>query len=104
MASEPPRLDEVTVRRVAHRARLRLSDEQVALFTKQLASVHSYIEQLDELDTTDVPPMAHALELTNVLRQDVTHPTWSAQTVLGNAPRRRDGYFQVPKVLDRKST
>jgi aspartyl-tRNA(Asn)/glutamyl-tRNA(Gln) amidotransferase subunit C len=96
-------LDEAAVRHVAHLARLEVSDEEVARFAEQLSTILAYVEQLNELDTTGVPPTAHALPVTNVFRDDTAHPSWGPDRALHNAPRRQDGFFQVPKVLDQES-
>ena len=100
----PQRLDEATVRHVAHLARLTVTDEEVARFSAQLSAVLDYVEQLDQLDTSDVPPTAHPLPVTNVLRADTPHAPLSRDDVLHNAPDHGEGFFRVPKVLDRHTT
>ncbi len=92
-------LDEAEVRHVAHLARLVVSDEEVARFAKQLASILHYFEQLNQVDTSNVEPTAHALPVTNVFRDDVVKPSWPPGRALHNAPEHRDGFFTVPKVL-----
>ncbi|MGB2986570.1 MAG: Asp-tRNA(Asn)/Glu-tRNA(Gln) amidotransferase subunit GatC [Phycisphaerae bacterium] len=99
----PPSLDEATVRHVAHLARLEISDEEVARFAEQLSSILGYIEKLNELDTTDVPPTAHALAISNVFREDAVRPSCEADRALHNAPQCQEGFFRVPKVLDQES-
>jgi len=96
-------LDQATVRHVAQLARLRISDEEVARFAEQLSSILTYVEQLNELDTRDVPPTAHPLPVTNVMRDDAVRPCWEPDTALRNAPQSQDGFFRVPKVLDQES-
>ena len=94
------RLDEATVRHVAGLARLNVSDDEVALFARQLAAVLDYVDQINELNTDDVPPMAHALPLVNVFREDSVDPSYKPADALSNAPDSHDGFFKVPKVLD----
>lgn len=94
------RLNDDAVRHVAQLARLRVTDDEVRLYANQLAKVLDYMEQLNELDTGDVPPMAHAVPLTNVLREDVVRESWPAEAALANAPQKQDGFFRLPKVLD----
>lgn len=96
-------LDEEAVRHVAHLARLAVTSEEVACFARQLSKILQFMEQLSEVDTTGVPPTAHAVPGRNVLRRDVVRPPWGPEQALHNAPARRDDFFQVPKVLDRES-
>ncbi len=84
---------------VAKLARLKLSDAQIDQFTGQLAHVLEYIAKLNELDVSDVEPMAHALELSNVLREDVERPGLAVTAALANAPQQAEPFFRVPKVL-----
>ena len=96
-------LDESTVRHVAHLARLHLSADEVARFAQQLSSVVDYVKQLNELDTSDVPPTTHPLPLRNVFREDTTSASWEPDQALHNAPKRRGDFFEVPRVLDQDS-
>ena len=80
------KLNEDAVRHVAHLARLAVSDEEVAMFSRQLSAVLEYVAQLDELDTADVPPTAHPLPLSNVLRNDVVGQCVTNEAALENAP------------------
>ncbi len=97
------KLDEQAVRHVAHLARLSVTDDEVARYAQQLSRVLTYVEQLNELDTEGVPPTAHALPVSNVLRADeLGHPIQQEQA-LHNAPRQQDGFFRVPKVLDQET-
>ncbi len=97
-------LDEAAVRHVARLARLKITDAEAALFASQLSKVLDYVEQLNELDTRDVAPTAHALPMSNVFREDVVRPCWTPDQALHNAPDRHDGFFRVPKVLDQESS
>ena len=97
------RLDEQAVRHVAHLARLAVSDEEVAMFSRQLSAVLEYVARLDELDTSEVPPTAHPLPLSNVLRDDVVGQCVTNEAALQNAPDAQAGMFRVPKVLDQGS-
>ncbi|MEQ8846215.1 Asp-tRNA(Asn)/Glu-tRNA(Gln) amidotransferase subunit GatC [Botrimarina sp.] len=88
------------VERVALLARLELDEAQVAELTPQLAEIVAYVDQLAEVDTEGVEPMAHAVELTNVLRPDAVRPGLSHEAALANAPRHDHTGFRVPAVLD----
>ncbi|MFO8014953.1 MAG: Asp-tRNA(Asn)/Glu-tRNA(Gln) amidotransferase subunit GatC [Phycisphaerae bacterium] len=85
---------------VAHLGRIHLSDEDVAKFADQLSSIVDYVNQLGELDTGGVEPLAHALPLRNVLRPDVPRPGLSNEEALGGAPDAAGGCFRVPRVID----
>lgn len=99
--SEP--LDEATVRHVAHLSRLALSDEEVHQFAIQLADILGYVAQLNEVETKDVPPTAHAIPVSNVFRNDEPTDGLSAQQALSNAPDCQQDFFKVPKVLNPES-
>ena len=101
--AEPKRITEQDVRHVAKLARLRLSDEQIQQFTAQLGDVLDYIGKLGELDLDNVEPMAHALDLRNVLREDVEKPGLDVETALANAPEQSPPFFKVPRVMGEES-
>lgn len=94
------KIDEAQVRRVALLSRLELSDAEVRQFSTQLSAIVEYIEKLNELNTDNVQPLAHCLEVHNVLREDVPRPSLTNEQALANAPDRHDEYFKVPKILD----
>jgi aspartyl-tRNA(Asn)/glutamyl-tRNA(Gln) amidotransferase subunit C len=93
-------LDEATVRHVATLARLNLTPQELSRLTHDLSAVLGYMEQLNELDTDDVTPTAHAAAVLNVMRDDQPVFSPAAHGALANAPHRQDGFFRVPKVLD----
>ena len=85
--------------KTAQLARLRLSESEIATMTEQLSKIVGYINQLSELDTSDVAPMAHAVELTNVFVDDVPQPSLDRAEALANAPNADDECYRVPPVL-----
>ncbi len=87
------------VRHVAKLARLAIPDEQLPRFTEQLESILEYVEQIKQANVTGVEPMAHAVRLTNVLRDDVPQPALTTEQVLANAPDTDGPFFKVPKVI-----
>ena len=97
-------LDDTLVRHVAHLARLELTNDEVACFGEQLTRILHYVEQLNELDTSDVPPSAHARSINSVYRDDAIRPSCDSDRALTNAPERQERFFRVPKVLDQGST
>ena len=90
------------VRRVARLSRLKLKDEEVTKLAAELSQVLHYVDQLNELDVTNVEPMAHAIELTNVFRADEPRPSLPREAALANAPKSDGKYFLVPPILDEK--
>ncbi len=94
------RLTRNEVLKVARLARLKLTDAEVADYAEKLGSVLEYVESLNEVDTEDVEPMVHAVELSNVFRPDEVVPSLPREAALSNAPKT-DGYcFLVPQILD----
>lgn len=87
------------VEKVSLLARLQLSDEELATMTDQLGQIVRYVQQLSELDTEDVIPMAHAVEMFNVFAPDQTHQSLPRDEALANAPKRDDECYRVPAVL-----
>ncbi|MDB4476966.1 Asp-tRNA(Asn)/Glu-tRNA(Gln) amidotransferase subunit GatC [Rhodopirellula sp.] len=92
-------LSAAEVRKLALLARLDLSDDEVANVRPQLDSILAFVEQLTELDTTDVEPMTTALDVDNRWREDSQFDTLSNDEALANAPSQSDGCFLVPPVL-----
>lgn len=92
-------LTTATVRQVAHLARLHLADDEVELFTRQLNDILNYVEKLNELDTADVPPMTHVLELHNAFRDDEVKDSLPLKEALANAPDQQRQSFAVPKII-----
>ncbi len=87
------------VAHVAKLARLELTDDELDLFTSQLAAVLDHAADVEALDLADVPPTAHPYPLRNVFRDDDVRPTLDRDEVLGQAPAAEDGRFRVPPIL-----
>lgn len=96
-------IDDSVVRHVARLARLRVSDDEVAMFAAQLSQILDYFDQMQEVDTEDVSPATHPLPSVNVFREDVAHASWPLAQALANAPDPHDGFFRVPRVLDQET-
>jgi aspartyl-tRNA(Asn)/glutamyl-tRNA(Gln) amidotransferase subunit C len=88
----------IDVSYVANLARIDLTEEETALFQGQLDQILEYVEQLGELDVSNVEPTAHAMPLVNVLRADEPGVSLDNDTVTANAPAARDGQILVPKI------
>ena len=93
-------LTKADVTKVAHLARLKLTDVELDLFTTQLGQVLGYVDLLSELNTDDVPPMAHVADLANVFREDELKPSLSRAASLSNAPKTDGKFFVVPQILE----
>lgn len=87
------------VEHVALLARLRLSEEEIELYTGQMDSILEYAAKLEQIDTSKVEPTAHAVQLFNVLREDEVKLSMNQDKVLANAPEGEDGFFRVPKIV-----
>ena len=85
---------------VAGLARLYLTDEEKKVLTPQLKDIVSYVEKLGELNTENIEPTAHILPLKNVLRPDIRKQSLDQQDALEMAPKKQDGMFRVPRVIE----
>lgn len=88
------------VEHVATLSRLALSDEELQRMTDELGATLQYVEKINELDTSAVEPMAHALSEENVFRPDEAAEGLSRDEALANAPAQKDGYFKVPRIIE----
>lgn len=88
------------VRWVANLARLEMSAAELAKMTEQLSAILAYVDQLKQVDTDGVEPLAHPLKVHNVFRADEPTPSLPASDAVANAPDRRGDYFGVPAVLE----
>ncbi len=86
--------------KVARLARLQLGDNELDALTGQLGRLLDYVAILDELDVTNVEPMVHAIELSNVLRPDEVKPSLPRPDALANAPKTDGKYFLVPAIIE----
>ena len=93
-------IDAATVRRVAKLARIRETEERLEPLAQELSSILGWIEQLAEVDTDGVEPMASAVAVKLPMREDVVTDGGDAGAILANAPAKADGFFVVPKVVE----
>lgn len=87
------------VRATAALARLALTDEEVARFTRELDAILVYMEKLAAVDVAGVAPMTHAVAMSAPLREDELGSQLTVDEALAAAPARDDGFFQVPRVI-----
>ena len=81
-------------------ARIELSVEEEQRIGPQLLEIIQYVEKLNELDVDEIEPTAHAVQITNVLREDQPRPSLSQDDAMRNAPKSTDGLFVVPKIME----
>ncbi|MBD2570202.1 MULTISPECIES: Asp-tRNA(Asn)/Glu-tRNA(Gln) amidotransferase subunit GatC [Anabaena] len=93
-------IDRQQVRKVANLARLELTPDEEEKFTTQLGSILEYVEQLSELDVTDVLPTTRAIDVSNVTREDKLQPYPDREAILSSAPQQEGDFFKVPKILN----
>ncbi|MBO9998179.1 MAG: Asp-tRNA(Asn)/Glu-tRNA(Gln) amidotransferase subunit GatC [Cyanobacteria bacterium SID2] len=93
------KLDREEVQKVAHLARLELTKSEEEAFSKQLNDILEYFEQLQELNTDNVQPTIHAIEMRNVMRTDKREDYPQRDEILQVAPEQEGEFFKVPKIL-----
>lgn len=92
-------LDQAQVHKVALLARLALTPEEETQFASQISGILDYIEQLSELDTTDVAPTTRAIDVSNITRPDQHQSVQNREAILNCAPDRDGDFFKVPRIL-----
>ena len=93
-------VDEKTVRRIAHLARIAIAEDEVAHLKGELNAILAFVEQLSEVNCEGVEPMTSVTPMAMKKRADVVSDGNNADAVLKNAPATQDGYFLVPKVIE----
>ena len=93
-------VDEATVRRIARLARIQISDTEVVSLKGELNGILQWVEQLDEVETTDVPPMTRVVPVEMKQRADQITDGDKADDIIANAPATEDHFFMVPKVVE----
>lgn len=88
------------VEHVAKLARLAINEEEKEMFTRQLGDIVEYFNLLNELDTSDVEPMAHAVPMSNVMREDTVEKNFQRDEMLAISPYEEDGFIRVPRITD----
>lgn len=88
------------IRWVAHLARLEFADAELDHFTAQFNDILKYVDQLKSVNTEGVEPLAHALPIHNVFRDDTVLSSLSRDDAMANAPDRRGDFYGVPAVLE----
>ena len=95
-----PGTADLDVAYVARLARINLTEQEAKTFQRQLADVLKYVAKLRQADVSHVEAAAHALPIFNVFREDEPRDWFTAEQALGNAPRKANDLFIVPKVVE----
>jgi aspartyl-tRNA(Asn)/glutamyl-tRNA(Gln) amidotransferase subunit C len=88
------------VQRVALLAQLRLMPAELEQLTAQLQNILQYMEKLSELDTSEIEPFTHAVDVSNTFREDIVSNTPNIDAMLANAPAKSKTFFRVPKIIE----
>lgn len=86
--------------RIAKLARLELSQAEAEVFGSQIRGILRYVEKLGELDTADVEPTSHIIDIVNVTRDDYGIPSLAVSSALSNAPEATEKFYRVPKIIE----
>ncbi|MBW4668761.1 MAG: Asp-tRNA(Asn)/Glu-tRNA(Gln) amidotransferase subunit GatC [Cyanomargarita calcarea GSE-NOS-MK-12-04C] len=93
-------IDREQVHKVARLARLELTPEEEEQFTIQLGDILNYVEQMNELDVSNVIPTTRAIDVSNVTREDKLQPYPERDAILSSAPQQEGEFFKVPKIMN----
>lgn len=96
------KIDNETVDKIAHLARLEFENESKEAMVKDMNNMLGFIDKLNELDTSAVEPLIYMSDEVNVLREDVVKQEITQEEALKNAPKKDSDYFKVPKVIENR--
>jgi len=88
------------VKHIALLSRLELNEGETEVYQEQLSRILDYVAKLNEVDTKDVEPTSHVIELNNIFREDEVKASISRDEALRNAPDSTDKFFRVPKIIE----
>lgn len=94
------KIDDTLIDYIEDLSRLRLSREEKHNAKDDLSKILSYIDKLNEIDTSDLPETSHPFSFTNNFREDEIRPSYDRELILQNAPQKKDGCFKVPKTVE----
>ncbi|MDZ4198110.1 MAG: Asp-tRNA(Asn)/Glu-tRNA(Gln) amidotransferase subunit GatC [Kiritimatiellia bacterium] len=90
----------IDVAHIARLARIGLREEEVPKLEEQLGRILTHVDRILAIDVSEIEPMAHAVAVQNVFREDMPSPVQPRERTLENAPATRDGLFIVPRILE----
>ena len=88
------------VKHIAKLARLEFSEQEIDRFTEQLSTILDYVSKLNELETGNVKPTSHVIDLKNCFKEDEVKDSLPVDDSLRNAPQREKNFFKVPKIIE----
>lgn len=91
---------EISIEHLAQLARLSVSENEKTLFASQIDGILSYMDKLNELDTGNIEPTSHVIQLSNVAREDLPKDSLERDDALMNAPDRTEKFYRVPKIIE----
>ena len=94
-------INKSTIRKLADLSKLTFSEKEMYLITQDLSKMVDFINQLEEVDTSEIEPLVHVLSETNHLRDDEIRSMLNQSDALENSPSKDSTYFKLPKVLDK---
>lgn len=94
------KVTEQDVKIVASLSRLNIGENEISDVIAQLDKFLTYVENLQEIDTSKIEPTTYAVPMQNIFREDKVKPSLERDLALSNAPLKEDGYFKVPRVLE----
>jgi len=95
-------VDKNEILKIANLAKLKFNDEEIEKFTSQFNEILNYMDKLNEINTENVQPLSHPLDINNVMREDELFNSIETKDALLNAPDKDEQYFKVPKVIKDK--
>jgi aspartyl-tRNA(Asn)/glutamyl-tRNA(Gln) amidotransferase subunit C len=93
------RITKEEVEHIAQLAHIELTEEEKEVFTEQFNEILEFFRKIDEVDTANVPPMYHVLDIVNVYREDEVEETLPKENVLENAPKKEERFFKSPRIV-----
>ena len=99
MNAASKKISEKDVEHIANLARIELTEEEKRCFTEQFNTILEYFEIINDLDTEEVPPTSHVIDVTNAFREDQVSPSLNLEDVLKNASKKERGFFKAPKII-----
>jgi aspartyl-tRNA(Asn)/glutamyl-tRNA(Gln) amidotransferase subunit C len=93
------KISEKEVEHIANLARIELTEEEKRSFTEQFNTILEYFEIINDLDTEDVPPTSHVIDVTKAFREDQVSPSLAMEDALKNASKKERGFFKAPKII-----
>lgn len=93
-------IDKKVIEYIANLSRIYLDESEKEMFVNQIGDILSYIENLNKLNTDNVKPVTHTVNINNIFREDILEPSFAPDSALFNAPSKMGVFFKVPKVIE----